>query len=82
MPTQPSTGQKQVTISGKVINHVSKVCFLVTHVSKAERLKEIWAYREKAKLLPAAQIHPANGNLRWYVDKAAAQATDEQIPLN
>jgi len=71
----PISGQKRVTLTGKVINHASKVCFLVTGQVKAERLKEIWEDQKKAKLLPAAHIHPANGNLDWYVDEPATQST-------
>lgn len=69
----PSTGQKRVTLTGKVINNASKVCFLVTGATKADRLSEIWANQEKANLLPAAHIHPVSGDLAWFVDEPAAQ---------
>ena len=71
--TQPQSGQKRVTLTGKVINSASRVCFLVTGSNKAERLSEIWNSPEKAKLLPAAQIKPGNGLLEWYIDELAAQ---------
>lgn len=71
--TNPSTGQKRVTITGMVINTASKVCFLITGVNKAERLSEIWKNQEKANLLPAAHIRPEGGDLDWYMDEPAAQ---------
>ena len=49
-----------------------KVCFLITGLNKAERLSEIWNNPEKANLLPAAHIHPENGDLKWYLDELAA----------
>ena len=67
--THPVSGQKRVTLTGKVINNAAKVCFLVTGSGKAERLKEIRNYPEMARLLPAFYIK----NAHWYVDLAAAQ---------
>jgi len=71
--TQPQSGQKRVTLTGKTVCSASMICFLVTGLNKAERLSEIWNNPEKANLLPAAHIHPVNGNLMWFVDKLAAQ---------
>lgn len=71
--TQPQSGQKRVTLTGKVICSTSMVCFLVTGSNKAERLSEIWNNPEKANLLPAAHIHPIKGNLQWYIDRSASQ---------
>jgi len=71
--TQPQSGQKRITLTGKAIFHASKVCFLITGSNKAERLSEIWNNPERAKLLPAAQIHSENGDLEWYIDESAAQ---------
>ncbi|HEX7584858.1 MAG TPA: 6-phosphogluconolactonase [Prolixibacteraceae bacterium] len=67
----PISGQKRVTITGKVINNANKVCFLITGLGKAERLSEILNNQANAKLLPAAHIHPENGQLFWYVDESA-----------
>ena len=70
--TQPQSGQKRVTLTGRAITHAMKVCFLITGLNKAERLSEIWNNPEKANLLPAAHIHPENGDLKWYLDELAA----------
>jgi len=69
----PQSGQKRITLTGKVINHALMVCFLVTGSNKAERMAEIWTNPQKAQLLPAAGIHPVSENLEWYVDEAAAK---------
>ena len=70
---QRQSGQQRVTLTGNVINHASKVCFIVTGTSKAERMADIWENQEKANLLPAAHIHTVNGKLAWYVDQTAAK---------
>jgi 6-phosphogluconolactonase len=68
----PQIGQKRITLTGKVINRASKVCFLVTGANKADRMAEIWENQEKANLLPAAKIHPDSGDLSWYLDELAS----------
>lgn len=76
---QPFSGQRRVTLTGKTIFSASKVCFLITGSNKAKRLDEIWNNPEKAKLLPAAKIHPVNGNLLWYVGVQAAKNISSTI---
>jgi 6-phosphogluconolactonase len=71
--THPDSGQKRVTLTGRVINSGDKVCFLVTGTSKADCLNEISRHRVNSKVLPAAHIHPENGDLYWYIDESAAQ---------
>lgn len=71
--THPLTGQKRITLTGKVINKADKICFLVTSSGKANPLSEIRKRTAKATLLPAAHIIPENGDLFWYVDELAAQ---------
>lgn len=69
--THPSSGQKRITLTGKVLNSAEKTAFLVTGQNKAERLQEIFTDSDKGRLLPAFHIHPA-GELFWFVDQAAA----------
>jgi 6-phosphogluconolactonase len=71
--THPLSGQKRITITGKVLNNANRVFFLVTGAGKAQRLSEIMNDEEAAKLLPAYYISPTNGDLIWFVDEAAAQ---------
>jgi 6-phosphogluconolactonase len=69
--THPSSGQKRITLTGKVLNNAAKTAFLVTGENKADRLREIFTDPDKGRLLPAFHIHP-EGELYWFVDQAAA----------
>jgi 6-phosphogluconolactonase len=69
----PITKQKRITLTGKIINHAEKICFLVTGAGKANLFSEIKNGTEKAILLPAAYIIPEYGDLYWFVDESAAQ---------
>ncbi len=71
--THPLSGQKRITITGKVLNNANRVFFLVTGASKSLRISEIMNDDEAAKLLPAYYISPTNGELIWFIDEAAAQ---------
>ena len=67
----PITGQKRITLTGRVLNNANRVFFLVTGNNKAQRISEIMNDDEAAKLLPAYYISPVNGKLIWYIDEAA-----------
>lgn len=69
----PLTGQKRITITGRVLNNANRVFFMVTGANKAQRISEIMNDDEAAKLLPAYYISPNNGELIWFIDDAAAQ---------
>lgn len=71
--THPLSGQKRITITGKVLNNANRVFFLVTGSNKSQRISEIMNDDDAAKLLPAYYISPTNGELIWYIDEAAAQ---------
>lgn len=70
--THPDSGQKRVTLTGRVINAAARVAFLVTGVTKAERAREIFRQEDEARRYPAAYISPEEGELCWFLDKAAA----------
>jgi len=67
----PSTSQKRITLTGKVINNADSLIFLVTGKNKASILKKLLT--EKNRTLPAEFIQPHNGSLKFYIDEAAAQ---------
>lgn len=72
--THPESGQKRVSLSGKIINAATRIAFLVTGSGKAEKVKEIIAEREKfVTEYPAALVYPESGNLTWFLDEQAAQ---------
>lgn len=72
--THPVSGQRRVSLSGKVINAAKNVFFLVTGENKADKVKEIMTEPTEAKKkYPAALVQPDFGNLYWWIDLKAAQ---------
>lgn len=65
----PATGQRRITLSGKVINNARTVIFVVTGPDKATVVREIQTQSGNWKEYPASYIEPA-GQLLWYVDSA------------
>ncbi len=76
--TFPTTGQKRVTLSGKVINNANAVFFLVTGSSKKDRVYEIIKKKDSALALPSYYIHPSKGKLVFYFDQEAAERITEE----
>lgn len=72
--THPVSGQKRVSLSGRVINAARNVFFLVTGENKADKVKEIIEQPDEAeKKYPAALVQPNSGHLYWFLDDKAAQ---------
>lgn len=71
--THPESGQKRITLTGKVINNAKEVCFLVTGAGKTEKIDEIFHQSGDWKSYPASYIQPAFGKLTWFMDEAAAE---------
>lgn len=70
--THPESGQKRVSINGKVINTAKEVAFLVTGVGKAEKVKAILERTEGYEVYPASLVNPDSGNLVWFMDEDSA----------
>lgn len=68
----PTTGQKRITATGKLINHSRLVVFLVTGESKAEVLAQVINRTGDWQTFPASYVAPVNGELIFLLDKAAA----------
>ncbi len=70
----PESGQKRISLTGKVINNAVHVVFLTTGASKREKVKSIVENPQEYKdVYPAARVSPTSGNLHWYIDSAAAE---------
>jgi len=69
--THPDSGQKRVSITGKVINTAKEVAFLVTGDSKAEKVGEIHNQEEGYQKYPASLVNLESGRLTWFLDKGA-----------
>lgn len=70
--TFPSTGQKRVTFTAKLINNAENVIFFVPGISKQQRVKEIVNGDKQSLKLPANYIRPQNGNLLFFLDESSA----------
>lgn len=71
--TNPYTGQKRITLTGKVINNAKNVAFLVTGEEKAEILAKIIEKKNKFDDFPASYINPKFGNLVYFLDQNSAK---------
>jgi len=68
----PDSGQKRITLTGRVINNSKDIIFLVTGKSKSSVVSEILRNSEESKKYPASFIKSENGNLIWLLDKDSA----------
>lgn len=62
----------RITLTIPVINAAHNVLFLVSGQSKADALRAVLAGPYSPRKYPAQFISPQNGELKWYVDDAAA----------
>ncbi|HEY6437402.1 MAG TPA: 6-phosphogluconolactonase, partial [Ignavibacteriaceae bacterium] len=72
----PSSGQKRITITVKVINNSKRIIFLVAGKTKAEIFGKI--IDEKKKIYPAEFIESSDGSLEYFIDSEAAQFLDKK----
>ena len=70
--SHPVTGQRRVTITGKVINNAHNIVFIVTGKSKSVVVAEILINKIESKKYPASFVKPTKGKLIWLLDKEAA----------
>jgi len=69
----PVSGQKRITLSGRVINNANEIVFLVTGDNKKEKVFEILKESGDWKKYPAAHIKPRSGEASWFLDSSAAE---------
>ena len=67
----PVTGQKRITLTGRVINNADNVTFLVTGKTKAEIVENMFKKDSSVINFPASFIVPVYGKLNWYIDHDA-----------
>lgn len=67
-----TSGQKRITITGKVINNSARIVFQVTGKNKAEIVDNIIGHGDNKNLFPASYVKPADGRIIWYLDTEAA----------
>ena len=77
----PVSGQKRITLTGKVINNADFVTFLATGQNKARIIEEI--YKKKAQYMnyPATSIAPLHGGINWLLDEKAGELIKKESYL-
>ncbi len=74
----PESGQRRVSLTGRIINNAKTVVFLVTGESKAEKVRIIVDREEGYLEYPASHVSPKTKELVWFLDADAAK----QLTLN
>lgn len=72
----PVSGQKRITLTGKVINNSKSVFFLVTGNNKSEIVKEIFRNSAVSEMFPSAHIKSVSGTTTWLLDNEAGKFID------
>jgi 6-phosphogluconolactonase len=62
----------RVTLTLPILNNGHRIVFLVSGSAKARILQEILTGTETKRNYPAGLVESANGELTWFIDKAAA----------
>lgn len=72
----PVSGQKRITLTGKVINNSDRIYFLVTGKNKSQIIKKILDEENDYLKYPASHISQNQSILNWFLDKEAASLSD------
>ena len=73
----PTSGQKRVSLTLKVLNQSKRVSFLVTGANKAPILRDIINEQGQYKDWPTHAVKSLSNSREWYLDKAAAEFINE-----
>lgn len=68
----PVTKQMRITATGRIVNHAKIVVILATGEAKAATVAHILNKSDGWEKLPAARVHPENGELLWLLDQKSA----------
>jgi 6-phosphogluconolactonase len=68
----PQSGQKRVTLTGRVINNADNVFFMITGEDKAKIVSDIVKKNKGFERYPAGNINPFHGKYEWFLDTSAS----------
>lgn len=68
----PKPPPVRMTMTLPVINNARHVVFVAAGQGKANILSKVLNYSLEQPELPARRVNPSNGELEWYIDRAAA----------
>ena len=69
----------RITMTAPLINQARNIAFLVYGDAKSEAVHHVLENEINEKKYPAQLIHPDEGDLRWYLDAAAASRLKKQF---
>ncbi|MBI1982603.1 MAG: 6-phosphogluconolactonase [Acidobacteria bacterium] len=72
-------GMYRLTLTFPVLNAARQIVFLVSGAEKAETLRRVLQSDAGLEPLPAQRIRPFEGELSWFVDRAAARILEDQL---
>jgi 6-phosphogluconolactonase len=75
----PVSGQQRITLTLPVINHASRITFIIIGDSKKHIVREILEQPNNSSKYPAAKVKPVNGLIEWYLDKSSASGLSSQV---
>jgi 6-phosphogluconolactonase len=73
----PSTGQKRITLTGRVINSARRTTFMVTGQNKSHIIAAILNHQPEASKFPAYYVKPLYAIPEWYLDEPAASQLNQ-----
>lgn len=68
----PKPPPNRITLTLPVINQARNIAWVATGPGKADIVAQILHPSPDSKTLPAGWVKPSNGNMRWFIDRAAA----------
>lgn len=73
----PNTHQHRITLTGTVINYSRQIVMLITGENKSAMVQRV--FEGSDQMIPARLVNPVNGQLIWYLDKAAGQFVENYL---
>lgn len=69
----PKPPPVRITMTLPLINHACNVIFVAAGSAKANIISEVFNSKEEQPKLPVQMVKPSNGQLHWFIDRAAAE---------
>ena len=79
MAVHPLSGQKRITLTGKVINNADFIAFLATGQNKAQIIEEIFNKKAQYMNYPATFVSSSHGVISWYLDGKAGGLIEQSL---
>ena len=73
----PQKDVYRITFTKTLINRANTVAFLTFGENKSDAVRQVFTKEGDYTLYPAQLIDPESGDLRWYIDEAAASQIRE-----